>query len=319
MRRAAPIVCVLILAAGLAACGGPRPPRLTGYVEAEYLYISPRDPGLVSQILVKEGDSIALDAPLFVMDDSRVKELAAQGEASQAAAQARALDVRTGKPLEIAALAEAVRQARANSDLANANLARTQALFDKALLAQARLDQDRAAAEAAKAALRRAEAEYRAAAAPNRQADVRAAREEARAAAANARLLETQRRQLAMRAPVAARVERIYRRPGEFAQPGEPVVALLPPQNLKVRFYAPQPMLHRLALGQEIKVDCDGCDKPAAARVSFIAAEPHFTPPVIFSEKQRDQLVFLIEARLAPTTLHPGQPVDVTLAVEPKK
>jgi HlyD family secretion protein len=46
--------------------------------------------------------------------------------------------------------------------------------------------------------------------------------------------------------------------------------------------------------------------------VSFVAREPQFTPPVIYSLEERAKLVFLIEARLdAPGPIRPGMPVDV--------
>ena len=51
------------------------------------------------------------------------------------------------------------------------------------------------------------------------------------------------------------------------------------------------------------------------ARVSFIAQQSEFTPPVIYSLDERAKLVFLIEALPEkPAELRVGQPVDVTLA-----
>jgi HlyD family secretion protein len=94
---------------------------------------------------------------------------------------------------------------------------------------------------------------------------------------------------------------------------GRPVLAILPPGNLKVRFFVPQSALPQLAYGETITVRCDGCANQSA-RVSFIAKSAEYTPPVIYSLEERNKLVFLIEALPEqPDKLRVGQPVDVLL------
>jgi HlyD family secretion protein len=106
-------------------------------------------------------------------------------------------------------------------------------------------------------------------------------------------------------------VQDIYFRPGEYVPASTPVLSLLPPANVYVRFFVPETQLARVHLGQKVRVSCDGC-KPMDATITFIAAQEEFTPPVIFSVNNREKLVFKLEAR-APGGLpvHPGQPVDV--------
>jgi HlyD family secretion protein len=113
-------------------------------------------------------------------------------------------------------------------------------------------------------------------------------------------------------------VQQIYFRPGEMVPAGRPVVSLLPPGNIKVRFYLPETVLPAIAYGDEIKVSCDGCASGLTARVSFIAKQSEFTPPVIYSLEERAKLVFLIEALPdKPSEFRVGQPVDVTLTRQP--
>jgi len=115
--------------------------------------------------------------------------------------------------------------------------------------------------------------------------------------------------------PVDGTVEQIYCRAGEMALADRPVVALLPPENLKIRFFVPQAALPALAYGDTVEVNCDGCGRGLTARVSFMARQSEFTPPVIYSLSERQKLVFLIEARPeTPGAFRVGQPVDVTLA-----
>jgi HlyD family secretion protein len=109
-------------------------------------------------------------------------------------------------------------------------------------------------------------------------------------------------------------VQQIYYRPGEMVPAGRPVLSLLPPGNIKVRFYIPETALPTIAYGDTVKVTCDGCAGDLTARVSFIARQSEFTPPVIYSLDERAKLVFLVEARTVKRVdLRVGQPVNVSL------
>ena len=120
--------------------------------------------------------------------------------------------------------------------------------------------------------------------------------------------------------PGDATVEQIYFRPGETVPAGKPVVALLPPGNLKIRFFAPQAVLPEIKYGETVGISCDGCEKDLKGKVSFVARSAEFTPPVIYSMEERAKLVFLIEARPEhPEKFRVGQPVTVTLPAEAPK
>lgn len=93
-----------------------------------------------------------------------------------------------------------------------------------------------------------------------------------------------------------------------------PVVALLPPENMKLRTFVPETRVASFHVGDKLSVRFDGQPQPVEARVSFISPEAEYTPPVIYSNESRTKLVFMIEARFAPEVaarLHPGQPADV--------
>lgn len=122
-----------------------------------------------------------------------------------------------------------------------------------------------------------------------------------------------------MASPVNGSVQQIYYRPGEVVPAGRPVVSLLPPGNIKIRFFVPETALPKVALGEPVTIHCDGCKSEVAARVTFISRTSEFTPPVIYSLDERSKLVFLVEARTGtPGELRVGQPVDVRFA-EPRK
>jgi HlyD family secretion protein len=99
-----------------------------------------------------------------------------------------------------------------------------------------------------------------------------------------------------------------------MVQAGTPVVQLLPPENVKIRFFVPQAQVAQIAVGQRVRVTCDGCT-PTTATVRYISPRAEFTPPVIYSREQRARMVFMIEARPAGdlAQLRVGQPVDIAL------
>jgi HlyD family secretion protein len=139
---------------------------------------------------------------------------------------------------------------------------------------------------------------------------VQAQREtEARLNSAKTRLA---RRKVA--SPAAGTIQQIYFRPGEMVAAGRPVVALLPPGNVKIRFFVPEASLPTIALNDTVRVQCDGCAPDLTAKVSFISRSVEYTPPVIYSLDERSKLVFMIEARpQRPDNLRVGQPVTVRL------
>jgi HlyD family secretion protein len=134
---------------------------------------------------------------------------------------------------------------------------------------------------------------------------------------AEARLNSAQTRLARRRvsSPASGLIHQIYYRPGELVPAGRPVIALLPPGNVKVRFYVPEAVLPTIAVGEGVTVRCDGCPDEITARIDFIARTAEFTPPVIYSLEERSKLVFLVEARPArPDLVRVGQPVTVALA-----
>jgi HlyD family secretion protein len=115
-------------------------------------------------------------------------------------------------------------------------------------------------------------------------------------------------------APVEGTIQQIYFREGETVPAQRPVLSIMPPGNMKLRFYVPETELPRLAIGDEVRVTCDNCAADLTAKIYFIATTAEYTPPVIYSLDERNKLVYLIQARPArPDVLRVGQPISVFL------
>ncbi len=214
-------------------------------------------------------------------------------------AVARGDEVKAGQmlfELERGSEAAAVQQAEKNLAQAKANLALSEAEYTRRL--QLRKDQGVISAEELDQSRAQHDAD---------QAQVAAQI----AALDKARWSFDQKQQFA---PTNALVQDTLYRVGEWVAAGNPVIELLPPGNIKVRFFVPQAALPRIKPGQTVSVTFDGGQHSYSATVNYISTQAEFTPPVIYSQENRAKLVFMIEAKFSPADaadLRPGQPVDV--------
>jgi len=306
-----------VVAALLSGCApqGERP--LQGYVEGEYVRVAAPFAGTLQQLSVTRGDRVAQGAPVFALE--RENEAAARRQAEQQlqAAEARLANLRTGKrPPEVETVAEQLRQAVAARELSTANLKRQEQLYKEGFVSSAALDDARTQVKRDDAQVAQLQASVATAKLPARSDEIRAAEADARAARDVLAQADWKLAQRAVAAPAAALVNDTYYVVGDFVPAGGAVASLLPPGNVKVRFFVAETVLGRLQRGQTVNVACDGCAATIAATIVFIADRAEFTPPVLYSKDNRAKLVYLVEARPAPQDapkLHPGQPVDVTL------
>jgi len=115
-------------------------------------------------------------------------------------------------------------------------------------------------------------------------------------------------------APVTGTVQQVYFREGETVPAQRPVLSIMPPGNMKIRFYVPETDLPKLAIGDEVRVTCDNCSADLTAKIYFLATSAEYTPPVIYSLEERNKLVYLVQARPSrPDALRVGQPISVYL------
>ena len=289
-----------------------------GYMEADLVLVGSEQGGRVLALSVEEGAAVKQGDPIFVLESSEQEASVAAAKARVVEAEARLADAKAEvqRPDEIEVLEAGLAQTRAMLQVASNNLDRARALFDKGWITKAQLDDAIARHDRNEAAVAEAEKRITAAKLPGRSdmIDAAAANAEAARHALNEAEKNLGKRQVS--APTDGTVEEVYFRPGEVVTAGQAVIALLPPRNLKVRFFVAEPERAGLQVNQSVSVSCDGCPPDLHAKISFIAREAEFTPPVIFSREQRQKLVYLVEARPEgpAAALTAGQPVTVTLA-----
>lgn len=290
----------------------PDPPYI-GYVEAEWHYVAAPTAGWITSRPPARGTQLEAGDLLFELEQTAQETSLAAAEGQLQRTQADARNLATGaRKEEIEALEARLAEARARLALAADERDRIRPLVARGLESELQGERAEAEFQVARAVVATAEREIavaRIAARPAQQEAAAAGVAIARAELAGARY-ELDLRRVTARTP--GRVEEEFLDVGEYATAGAPVLAILPRDGLKVRFFVPQAELPGLALGQHISVSADGLEQPVSVPISYIAPDAEFTPPVIYSKDARGKLVFLVEAALpAGTRLPPGLPVEV--------
>ncbi|WP_372839587.1 HlyD family secretion protein [Phaeovulum sp.] len=285
----------------------------SGYIEADYIYVSATGAGRLSEITAIEGMSVVAGQPLFRLEDSTQAAALAAAEAQVAAAEANLDNLQTGaRPEEIEVLRAALAQAESQQKLAQSTLDRSEQLSVSGTATVAQLDSQRAALATATAQVAQARAQLAVAELPARAAQRSAAEAALHAAEAEAERARTALSERQVAAPAAGRVEKLFFDPGEVAGAGTPVLSILREGPMTVLFFVPESDRPKLAPGARFRLSCDTCAPGLTATLTRLAADPQFTPPIIYSREQRTRLVYRAEAKIeAEAGLLPGQPVSL--------
>ena len=299
----------------LAGCQPKVAPGWSGYVEGDYVYVSSQLGGTLTQLNVQTSDQVSPGMPLFALEAENEQAARLEADARLARAKAQLANAGKGKRQdEMAVIHAQISQAREQAKLNAEALARDAQLVAQGFVSAAHRDELRTAQVQSAARLDELAAQLRVAQLPARIDERAAAAADTEAARQSLRQSTWREAQKSRTAPVGGLVADTFFRVGESVQAGQPVLALLPPGNVKVRFFVPEGLVGQLRLGTAVKIACDGCAAPIPAKISYISNRAEYTPPVIYSNAQRAKLVFLLEARPSPTDgaqLKPGQPVDV--------
>lgn len=309
------IVCL----AGLVttACENNHLDYFQGYVEGEYLYISSPIGGKLEALPISKGMTVAENDLLFQLDRTLESAGVVEAEQNLLRAENKLANLTKGlRPSEINAIQAKLDQAQASYDLARIEYNRREKLLKEKVIAQGALDQTRAEMDKSSAVVAQLKAELTTAQLGARSDEVKAAQAEVAVARERVTQAQWKLEQKTLNAPQGGLIFETYYEPGEYVPPTHPVVSLLPPGNVKIRFFVPEPLVGSLQNMQKLSIQFDGATKKYPATISFISPQPEYTPPVIYSRKTRSQLVFMIEASVSLSdgaSLHPGQPVDVYL------
>jgi len=310
------LLCTLAFVASLFASCASSDPFATGYVEGEFILVAPVAVSQIRQVAVSRGDRVEAGGVLIEMERRDTEIAVAEAEAGRAQVRAFLADLQEGKrPEEIEVIEANLASAAAKAVEADRTRDRLTSLAARGAATDSRRDDAITAAQVAVAQVAQIEAQLEVARLPARPQTIAQAEAAVRAAEAALSLAKWnyEQRTLTLSEPVT--VFDVIRREGEIAGPSAPVLSVLGDGAVKLRLYVPETAISGITIGEVLEVFCDGCADDLTAHITYIADEPEFTPPVIYSLENRQKLVYLIEAR--PTegqALKPGQIVDVALS-----
>jgi HlyD family secretion protein len=299
-------------------CDRSNSQRVQGYVEGEFVYVASPLAGALQVLSVQRGDQVKAGDPLFALDNT--PEKAAHDEAERMLAQARANldDVKKGKrPSEIESLQAQLARAKAAFDMSELNLSRLEKLAPSGAASKDDLDRARSQRDQDDHTVAAIQADLTTAQLGARTDQIAAAEAAVRAREAQLTKAQWDLDQKKQLAPSSGLVFDTMYRVGEWVAAGRPVVALLPPANVKLRAFVPETRIGTVHPGDKVFITVDGTGWSITGTVSYISPQAEYTPPVIYSRDTRSKLVFMIEATVDPAAavrLHPGQPVDVDFA-----
>ncbi len=307
---------LVLLSSGV---GCNRTPTATGtvqgYVEGEFVYIAAPLPGRLETLFVQKGMQVKAGEPLFELEN--IQEKAARDETKLRLAQIRAqvTDARKGKrPTEIESSTAQLNLARTALQFSEKELTRQERMLAAKVVPVQEVDRHRSLRDQDRQRVAQLEAELGTARLGLRSDQIAATEASMRALEAALTRSEwelSQKRQIASQSALV--FDTLYRK-GEWVAAGRPAVVLLPPQNIKVRAFVPQPLIAAIHQGDKARVTVDGIGSPLYGTVNFLSPQAEYTPPVIYSRESRQKLVYMVELVFDQATavrLHPGQPVDV--------
>ena len=286
-----------------------------GYVEGEFVYVSAPLSGKLETLHVQRGSRVNVGGPLFEQDN--IQEKTSRDEIKLRLVQLRAqlADAKKGKrPSEIESSTAQLNLARTALQFSDKELTRQEKLFATNIVAAQEVDRIRSLRDQDRQRVAQLEAELGTARLGARSDQIAAIEASIRALEAVRARSEWDLDQKRQTAPVAGLVFDTLYRKGEWIASGRPAVVLLPPQNIKVRAFVPQPLVAAIHQGDKALVVVDGAGSPFSGTVIFVSPQAEYTPPVIYSRENRQKLVYMVELGFDQATavqLHPGQPVDV--------
>lgn len=280
-----------------------------GRIEAVEIDIATKTPGRVRDILVREGDLVSAGQALAQMD---TVQLEAQARQAQAQLRRAKIGIETAKSLvtqreaEKKTAAAVIAQRSAEYDAADRRLQRSEQLIRTSAVSQQVLDDDRATANGARAAVAAAEAQLAGSEAAIGAAEAQVVDAEAAVEAAKASIesIKADLNDSTLRAPRDGRVQFRVAQPGEVLSAGGRVLNLVDLGEVFMTFFLPTAQAGRVAIGSEVRLVLDAAPQwVIPARATFVASVAQFTPKTVETEMEREKLMFRVRAHISSDLL----------------
>jgi HlyD family secretion protein len=307
---------IIILCGLLMACFNDDTQTVQGYIEGEFVYVASDNDGVLNTLLVTRGQPVSMNDPLFTIEGQSQQATLAQARANLASAKATLQDIRDGaRPDELAQTQADIESAMAQALYYKKEAGRYKKLSESDNGTQSDYEKNWYRYQSLQALVEKYQASMRQARLGSRENQIQAQAYVVQACEAAVQLAEWELAQNKVASPITGLVFDTYYWPGEYVARGHAVASILAPEHVQALFFVPEPMLSTIKVGDIVQVRCDSCQKRSAT-IRYISTANEYTPPVMYSEAMRDQLVYEVKADFSPDIalqFHPGQPVTITL------
>jgi len=280
-----------------------------GRVEAVEIDVSAKIPGRIKEILVSEGDFVKAGQTLVQID---TEQLDARRRQAEAQLQRAIIGVDTAKIVVMQREAEqhaamaVIEQREAQLEAADRRFARSEELVKSNTVSRQVLDDDRAAALGARAAVGVARAQLAASQAALSAAKAQVVDAEAAVDAARAAIetIVADINDSTLKSPRDGRVQYRVAQLGEVVSSGGRILNLVDLGDVYMTFFLPTAQAGRVEIGSDVRLVLDAAPQYVVpAKVSFVADVAQFTPKTVETEEERLKLMFRIKAHISPELL----------------
>lgn len=288
-----------------------------GYSHGDFVYLSSSSNAKIENILVNKGDIVKDGQALLKLESFDTLNTLQRAEEKLRAEQAILRNLESGeRPEQLNIIRSQLKQARSSESQGKRQLERYRDLYAKQAISVAEWENARDNVVQKSAQVEELVHQLEARKLPARHDEIEKQQSQVKSAKLERDKASRDVQQTTIFSPVNAQIFDIIYRAGEHATVGRPIISLLPPKNIKVRFFVPEAILGKFRTGMNVKLSCDGCAKEIPGTINYISPEAEFTPPVIYSTSRREKLIYMIEA--VPDLQHAmqmkvGQPFNVEI------
>ena len=294
----------------------PRPHVIQGEAEATEYRVSCMVPGHVTELYVREGQTVQKGDTVAFIDSPQVRAKLAQAQAARSAAEAQSAKARNGARQEqIAGAYELWQQALVQEDVMKKSFDRVQTLYDQKVISAQKYDETKAKYDAAVAQAKAAKSQYDMALSGARSEDKAAAAALVHQADGAIREVDSYLQELYLVSPADGVVSNVYPRQGELVGQGSPVATVTDLSDLWFTFNIREDELHGMQTGNELTVKVPALDGATLkAKVNYMAVrESYATWKATKETDQYDAKTF--EVRAVPMETVPGLRPGMTVLI----
>ncbi|MCL5027694.1 MAG: efflux RND transporter periplasmic adaptor subunit [Bacteroidetes bacterium] len=314
------ILATLVIGFGCGSGDNHNKIDASGTIEATNVTVSAKVSGQVKKLFFNEGDKVNAGDTLLTIDHDLLSIQLQQAEAGADAAGAQLALLKQGARAEDIKQAEdAVKQAKANFELAESTMKRNEKLYKSNSITKQQWDDVLAKYDIANAQLNSSKENLKKIKNLARPEEIKQAEANLDRQKASVNLLKKNISDSFVTAPINGFVVKKFVEAGESVAPLSSLVMISNLNYVDLVIYIPETDLGKVKLGQEASVQVDTYpNRSFNGKVIYISPEAEFTPKNIQTKDERTKLVYAVKIHIPNSdySLKDGMPADAEILIK---